>query len=65
MYINAQRINIGRKVEKFVTVLPNFRILSQDLGLFNIKLAEPKTRSIEQQNSNDQLSDRILLNIAV
>ena len=55
MYINAKHINIGRKVEKFPKIL----------GLFNIKLAEPKTRSIEQQNSNDQLSDRVLLNIAV
>ena len=37
----------------FATVLPNFRILFQIWDFITI-IAEPKTRSIEQQNSNDQ-----------
>ena len=43
-------INLGRILSfVFVTVLPNFRILSQDLGLFDIIIVEPKIRSIKQQ----------------
>ena len=36
-------------------MLPNFTIFSKEMVLFNIVIAQPKTRSIEQQKSNHDL----------
>ena len=60
-------MSIGRKVERydFYFIYSAAKLQDFDLGFLNIIIVELKTRSIEQQISNDQVSNSILLNITV
>ena len=54
----VQSFSVGFSLDrKVVRVLPKFRILSQDSGLLNLIITEPK--STEQNNSNDKVSGSV------